>query len=43
MDFLVAKDKISSIINVTRIYHPNMTPYDYSATFDDVIIFKMNI
>ncbi len=41
MDVLVAKDKISSFINVTKIYHPNMTPHDYSATFDDVRILKL--
>ncbi len=36
-------EKISSSVNVTRICHPNMTPHDYSATFDTVIVLKLNI
>ncbi len=38
IDFLVVNDKISFSVDVTRICHPNMIPYDFSATFDDLII-----
>jgi hypothetical protein len=33
--------KLSNLTNVTKINYPNITAYDYSATFDNVVTLKL--